>query len=649
MRNPIPALCLAFVILPAGCDSGGPGPVADAGTTPPDLTPPPAICKTPVAPGAAWFTEITNDALIGPNPGALPIANTLRAGDLDGDGYADLIATAPIAERDSAMVHTRFVYMNRPSPNDPSGKTRIFVDATADSNILATRDGKGGYAFGNANLGDVDNDGDLDVVVAPAGTDWDPAGAMLNDGKGHFTLAPPSELEQKCAGFGSASQSLADLDRDGVLDYVPGTFQYPPPNSIPPMIFRGMGDGTFKEVAEMWGINVELGSFKTGTNLPSMYGVTVCDLDMDGDQDILYADYGREPNFVYRNDGGKFVEVGKMLGIASDDRLDFSDDESYRCYCKNRPGKCNPAPPLPSDDRICTGFGIGNDGRGWFPGDSDQPWRLGGNNFGIACGDLDDDGDMDLMTATIRHGDVGSCSDPSEILVNNTPAGMPLMKFTRPGNKVTGIDRVENGIFWNEGDMTPVFVDLDLDGRKDIYLTSSDYPGDHGWVWHQKADHTFEDITSASKIGQKEAHGIAFADFDHDGDIDVAIGTSDFRGGAPNKALRIYRNEVGASANFTQIELVGKGAGGTNRSAIGALVKVTAGGKTQMQEISGGHSSSTTQNELPLTFGLGATCTIDKIEVRWLDAKGTVQTWTNVRSNYRVRLREGVNEVEYLF
>jgi hypothetical protein len=86
----------------------------------------------------------------------------------------------------------------------------------------------------------------------------------------------------------------------------------------------------------------------------------------------------------------------------------------------------------------------------------------------------------------------------------------------------------------------------------------------------------------------------------------------------------------------------------TNRSAIGALVKVTANGVTQMQEIQGGHSSSTTQNDLLLTFGLGSACMIDKVEVRWLDAKNTVQTFKDVRSNYRIRLTEGQPDVEYV-
>src|SRR5207302_2657452 len=122
-----------------------------------------------------------------------------------------------------------------------------------------------------------------------------------------------------------------------------------------------------------------------------------------------------EFNQVWRNDGGTFTEVGMALGVAADDRLDYSDDESYRCFCQASPGQCPSSVPAPL-------AGICPD-RGWTAGQHDQPRPLGGNHFSITCGDIDDDGDMDLMTATIRHWDVGSAADPSELLINNSPPG----------------------------------------------------------------------------------------------------------------------------------------------------------------------------------------------------------------------------------
>ena len=70
-------------------------------------------------------------------------------------------------------------------------------------------------------------------------------------------------------------------------------------------------------------------------------------------------------------------------------------------------------------------------------------------------------------------------------------------------------------------------------------------------------------------------------------------------------------------------------------------MKVTAGGVTQIQEVQGGYAHEAVQNDLVLTFGLGAECAIERVEVRWPDAAGTVQTFTDVRANYRVELVEG--------
>jgi hypothetical protein len=235
---------------------------------------------------------------------------------------------------------------------------------------------------------------------------------------------------------------------------------------------------------------------------------------------------------------------------------------------------------------------------------------------------------MDLLTTEIVHWDVGSSSDPSELLYNQQDSSV---RFERPGNEATGLTREHELTAWNDGDITAAVFDFDNDGRKDVYIGSTDYPGTRGHLWHQKEDGTFERVSLEDGIDHKSSHGVGVADYDQDGDLDLVVGHSRNRCGsgdhcyAPEDAhVRLFENTVGQDASWVQVTLVG--ADGTNRAAIGARVTTQTEDQLQVSEVDGGHGHYGVQHELTQHFGLGSACRAT-VTVRWPDENSTEETF----------------------
>ena len=594
----------------------------NGGDTDVPFVPPPELCgELPDLPDAPYFTEVTDEA------GLSTLRGTrLSAVDVDGDGWTDLIvhtgATNTVQDAANDGFSTRLLH------NDGG----VFTDITAASGLTSDADGGLTRSMHLTVWGDVDNDGDLDAFSGyfrdrNADDTWPGFvhEVLLNDGAGHFSLAPPSD-----ASFASslAGATFVDFDRDGILDlWLVSWYEkygYLPADQH--RLLRGVGDGSFTDVTDDVGLTMAKTTTATlldGTGRRPGFGATACDVDDDGDPDLLASIYGRGRNQLWQNDGGDFTDIGAESGFAGDESLDYSDNMFYRCWCEEN--GCDPDPGASSLGPCSTYADY------WTDGFDDQPARLNGNTFTTVCADVDNDGDRDLYNAEIVHWHIGDSSDRSELLVNNGDA-----TFTRPGNDVTGLERRRRGQ-WNEGDLMAAMFDFDSDGWKDVLLLSSDYPDTHAWLFWQRDALAFDDRSTEAGLDQDVAAGVAIADFDRDGDLDVAMGTSTARGGSPESFVRLYRNDL-VPPNTLRLVLEGTTA---NRSAIGAEVTVEADGVVQTYEVGGGYGHMGIQNDLALVIGLGEACTADKVTVRWPDGAGTTDAWETVRAGYLTTLTQG--------
>jgi enediyne biosynthesis protein E4 len=187
------------------------------------------------------------------------------------------------------------------------------------------------------------------------------------------------------------------------------------------------------------------------------------------------------------------------------------------------------------------------------------------------------------------------------------------------------------------------FFDYDNDGWKDIFIAN-------GHVYAQIAAKKlhltytqprtlyrnlwtgrFQDVSTESGNGisaRTAGRGCAFGDLDNDGDVDIVVNNLD---AAPS----LLRNDGGNRSNWLKVKCLGTR---SNRSAIGARVSVTAGGRTQIDEVMSG-SSYYSHNDFRLHFGLGNASAVEQIEVRW--PTGDKEQVRDVPVNHLIVIEEG--------
>lgn len=456
-------------------------------------------------------------------------------------------------------------------------------------------------------------------------------------------------------------------------------------------LYKNNGNGTFSNVFENSGLTV--------TRAYVTQGVTGADVNRDGFVDLFITTITsrkqkqtipREINLLFLNNGnGTFRDATKEYGL---DQLysfstggsfgDFNADGWPDIYVGNYFNEYKGKLSVINDNtvveanQIAKGYLLLNEkGKRFSDVYSDYGLDYRGFGFGGVFSDYDNDGDQDLI---VNH-DFGYKRTPNMLLEN---------KFSKKRfedvSKSTAMDLRMNS-------MGTAVGDYNNDGLMDYYFTNIRF---NYFMVNQGADKPF--VNKAKELGMDFfaiSWGANFADFDHDGDVDLfvangdlnpncvamadfyfenknnkfedkalAYGLADYgigRGSVtfdydkdgdldllvvnqepvlPNYPVasftRLYRNDS-AYGNWIQIALKGINA---ESHGIGSRIEIEVNGRKMIREIDGGGSSHISQNSVIPHFGLGNASQIDKITVYWTG--GNKQSMTNVKPNQRITIIE---------
>jgi hypothetical protein len=483
--------------------------------------------------------------------------------DADGDGWPDILLINGEDFTPRGRRTTAALYRNN--------RNGTFTDVTAGSGLDIEI-----YGMGVA-IGDYDNDGRDDVYITALDGDH----LFHNEGNFKFRDVTKAAGIQN-ANFG-ASAAWVDYDRDGKLDlFVANYVQWTEKGDLrcsldgstksycTPESYKGTRSRLYHNLG---GGRFEDVAERAGVGDPTSksLGVTILDYNGDGWPDIFVAN-DTQPNKLYRNLGnGTFKEEGMTAGVAY------------------------------GEDGVARGA------------------------MGADAADYDRSGRPHLL--------VGNFSNQMLGLYHNEGNG--LFVDEAPSSTVgrASLLSLTFGVF---------FFDYDLDGYPDIFAANGHIEDEIGRVqprvsyrelpllFRNLGNHKFENVSSQLGPGFAQpmvARGAAYADYDHDGDLDLLITNN-------NGPAYLLRNDGGNRNHWLCVRLTGTR---SNRDGIGAVVRVESAGGKQWNMVRSG-SSYCSQSDLALTFGLGKDSSANLV-VDW--PSGAQQRFQNVAANQRVLIDEG--------
>jgi enediyne biosynthesis protein E4 len=442
------------------------------------------------------------------------------------------------------------------------------------------------YGMGVA-VGDYNNDGFPDIYISCVGQ----SRLFRNTGKSTFVDVTKASGLFGRQGF-STSALWFDYDRDGLLDlFVCNYVRWSPEHDVfcsldgahksycTPEAYRGdtcwlfhnRGNGTFEDVTASSGI------FDSSSK---SLGVAMFDYDQDGWPDLLVAN-DTQPNKLYKNlRNGKFKDVGVEAGLA------FSTEGKARA------------------------------GMGVDTGDFENSGKSG-----VAITNFDNEM-IGLYDST--NSDASRVAGYDDIAV---PSGLGAASRSTLG-------------------FGCAFFDANLDGWLDLAVanghideTVRNIRGNVGYaqapqLFLNQRGGRFRDV--AQEVGGGFAtpivgRGLAYGDFDRDGDLDLLMTTN-------NGPAYLFRNDLTGGNRSIRFQLTGTK---SNRDAIGAVVKVFGGGLGQSRVVRGG-SSYLSQSELPVTFGVGKSEKIERVTIDWPSGSSEEYKDMASRKTYEIVESKGV-------